>query len=551
MPDNPKDYADNLNAQAYDRRLRPPVHPQELQVDPLTGMKNYIANETGGWATSSGYVKFSLTRSIHYGRMFTSGGGTQTDLCEALRCLGQALHCLEDFSAHSNYVELVLREIGFRSVFPHVGEGTEMDIGVPPGYPGGRRAFPLVTGTFGSVDFAHSVLGEAQDKFSQTEVDEMDSVLADAHEEQKRAEKSGQGSVLKDLLRQMAGTGVLGGDASRDVDRLEQESDAQEMANLSLGAKQDPNAFNPLETIRKIYPILEFRDNIMRSIEAAIERIPGLAALVEKISDTLSIFVLSLLAPYIRPLIARASLELKEGSHAVIDSSAQHQYEPWTDRFCTDPTHSLLAKDHFSNKLNSPAGEVAAAVVRFVAPRVLHAWEDPDFPLERVLGDVSRVFHHPALRDPNSDIQAGMFATVVAWTERLPDRGASLNDVLSAAGVRAGKNHTGGVFGGSCGGGHGKLQGGEWAKKDKRSKKDGGGKGGKKKKDDGLYGSGSPINVGGVQIPGVLGGILDAGLAGLAEGGGGGSYESHEKEKKKRDKEKDKYKEKDKDYKDK
>ena len=541
MPDNPKDYADNMDAQAYDRRLRPPVHPHELQVDPLTGMKNYIANETGGWATSSGYVKFSLTRSIHYGRMYTSGGGGQTDLCEALRCLGQALHCLEDFSAHSNYVELVLREIGYRAVFPHVGEGTEMDIGVLPGYPGGRRAFPLVTGTFGSVDFAHSVLGEAQDKFSQTEVDEMDVALADAHEEQKRSEKSGQGSVLKDLLRQMAGTGVLGGDAARDVDRLEQESNAQEMANLSMGAKQDPSAFNPLETIRKIYPILEFRDNIVRSIEAAIEKVPGLTALVENISDTLSVFVLSLLAPFIRPLIARASLELKEGSHAVIDSSAQHQFEPWTDRLCTDPTHSLLSKDHFSNKLNTPAGEVAAAVVRFVVPRVLHAWEDPNFPLERVLNDVSRTFHHPALRDPNCDIQASMFATVVAWTERLSDRGASLNDVLSAAGVRAGKNHTGGVFGGGHGGGHSKLQGGEWSKKDKRSKKEGG-KAGKKKKDEGLYGGvipglggsgGKPINVGGVQIPGVLGGILDAGLAGLAEGG---SHEGYEKEKKKKDK---------------
>lgn len=78
--------------------------PAELAVDPYTGMKNYIANETGGWATSSGYIKFSLNRSIHFGRVYTSGAngtdGKEADLCEALRCLGQALHCLEDFSAH-------------------------------------------------------------------------------------------------------------------------------------------------------------------------------------------------------------------------------------------------------------------------------------------------------------------------------------------------------------------------------------------------------------------------------------------------------------------
>lgn len=521
------------------------MHPHELAIDPLTGMKNYIANETGGWATSSGYVKFSLTRAIHYGRVYTSGAsnvrGREEDLAEALRCLGQALHCLEDFSAHSNYVELVLRELGYRNVFPHTGERTEMEIGVPPGYPGGRRAYPIVTGTFGGVDFLHSVLGEAQDKFSQTEVEEMDNVLAEAHEEQRQNDRSGQGSILKDLLGQMSATGLIGGDTVRDVDRLEEESNAQEMANMKMGGPATSD-FNPLEIIHKIYPILEFRDKIMRAIENAIEKIPGLTALVEKISDTLSLFVLSLLAPFIRPLIARASLELKAGSSAVVDSSANHQYEPWTDPFCTDPTHSMLSKDHFSNKLNTPAGEIAAAVLSFVVPRVIHAWEDPNFPIDTILNDVVRVFHHPSLRDPNCDIQNGMFQTVVAWTERLPDRGADLNDVLSAYGVKEGKNHIGGVFGGGCNGGHGKLKGGEWDKKDKR-KKDG-----KGKKDKDKYanipgvsqGKGGTINVGGMQLPGVFGGILDASISGFVDNGGkkgvSGSYNDDYEKKDKKDK---------------
>ena len=64
-------------------------------------MKNYIANERGGWATSSGYIKYSFARSIHFGRMYTHGAnkGREEDLCEALRCLGQGLHCVEDFGA--------------------------------------------------------------------------------------------------------------------------------------------------------------------------------------------------------------------------------------------------------------------------------------------------------------------------------------------------------------------------------------------------------------------------------------------------------------------
>jgi len=97
--DNPKDYADNADARKFDPRLRGPVQSAELEVDMNTGMKNYIANEHGGWATSAGYVKFSFARSIHFGRLYTNGTGhargKEEDLCEALRCLGQGLHCLE------------------------------------------------------------------------------------------------------------------------------------------------------------------------------------------------------------------------------------------------------------------------------------------------------------------------------------------------------------------------------------------------------------------------------------------------------------------------
>ena len=146
--DNPRGYADDKDARECDARLRGPVQDIELAIDPRTGMKNYIANEDLGIATSSGYVKFSLMCSIHFGRLYTSGAsgsrGKDADVAEALRCLGQALHTLEDVAAHTNYIELALREMGHRNVFPHTGSATEMAIG-------GRQAYPLVTGTFGMV----------------------------------------------------------------------------------------------------------------------------------------------------------------------------------------------------------------------------------------------------------------------------------------------------------------------------------------------------------------------------------------------------------------
>lgn len=73
---------------------------------------------------------------------------------------------IQDFGAHTNYCELALRELGYREVFPHCGASSEINIR-------GKHIYPLVTGTFGAVDFLHSVLGEATDHFTQTEIDEM------------------------------------------------------------------------------------------------------------------------------------------------------------------------------------------------------------------------------------------------------------------------------------------------------------------------------------------------------------------------------------------
>ncbi|KAJ5782592.1 Heterokaryon incompatibility Het-C [Penicillium paradoxum] len=490
--DNPKDYADNEDARQYDKRLRPPVRAVELEIDPQTGMKNYIANERGDWATSSAFIKFSLSRSIHYGRTYTNGGhnkGKEEDLCEALRCLGQGLHTLEDFAAHTNYVELVLREMGFHNVFPHTGTATQINLQ-------GRRVFPLITGTFGMVDFFHSVLGEAHDHFTQSEVNEMDIALGNA---ESSAQSNNSLGALAGLLGKIPGTR----DLVDEAENLKRASAAQATANRSRSAamshgqstshgyersRAGPNEpssgnsqpssgldglpdFNPQETVAKIYPILAFRDKVMRSLNSIIEKIPGLESLVEKISETLTIVIMSLLAPFIRPLIKAASNSLQTGSSGVIDASGKHQYEPWTDPHCTDPTHSLLSKDHFANILNEPAGRVASAIVEYIAPRILYAWQHIDVSENEVLEDCLQVFHHPALRNMRNDAHRSMFEAVEKWARARPDRGASLDSILNSEGVRNGRN-TGGVshthsgehagfpiLGGAAAASHGQSQG--------------------------------------------------------------------------------------------
>lgn len=213
-----------------------------------------------------------------------------------------------------------------------------------------------------------------------------------------------------------------------------------------------PN-FDPQATVAKIYPILEFRDKVVRAISNVVSKIPGLESLIEKITERLTIFVLSLLAPFIQPIINAASQQLKQGSSSVIEASGKHQFEPWTDPYCTDPTHSLLSKDHFSNILNEPAGQVAAAILQYVAPRIIYAWDHPDVPVDQVLNDVARVFHHPAIRDPSCEAHRSMFAVIERWVHSGADRRYDLNHILGSESVRAGKNHRGG--GPDAGHGHG------------------------------------------------------------------------------------------------
>jgi hypothetical protein len=587
--DNPKDYADNMDARRFDPRLRGPVQRAELEIDPNTGMKNYIANESGGWATSSGYVKHSLSRSIHFGRVYTSGAhgaaGKEADLCEALRCLGQALHCMEDFGAHStyflllvntlthplttdmltstgigNYVELALRELGFSGVFPHTGTATEINL-----Y--GHKVFPLVTGSFGVVDFLHSVIGEVTDNFAASEVNELDLELSEASELSKKKKPSGPSSdgsargfgsntgqdvqYLTTLLSQIPG----GVGLCQQAEKLQADADAREFDNLSLGTGSrgvdeyygtsrapgtgmpsfdappgtaggppapgipgmSPN-FDPVKTAAQIYPILEFRDRVAKVIAATIEKIPGLEMLVEKITETLTVFILSLLAPFIRPIINAISKQLQDGSSGIVQASGKNQYEPWNNPNCTDPTHRYanaeplgaqatdirivsflkitsainltvsmsIPSKTWSNPASvpsEPAGQVAAAILAYVVPRVLYAWEHPQIPEQQILNDAMRVFHHPAIRDQKNELHRNMFDVVQRWTNQLPDRGASLNKILGSDGVKKGLNHSGdshdhGLLGIGSGkihgyGSHSKVSGSEWEKRGKRKDKAG------------------------------------------------------------------------------
>lgn len=353
--------------------------------------------------------------------------------------------------------------MGFREVFPHVGAQALVNVR-------GKAIYPLTTGTFGAVDFLHSVLGEATDHLSQSEVDELDIALKNAESSQSGSTGSrgffggGSSSVADDflsLLGQIPGQGSGLASQARD---LQAQSQAEKYENErtrasvnthfqgppgSAGGPPGPGIpgmkpdFDAEKTIAKIMPILTFRDKVVKAISATVAKIPGLEKLVETISEKITLFIMSLLAPYIHPIIETVSKSLKDGSSTVVNASADQQYVVWNDPYCSDPTHSMLSKDHFSNYLNPIGGRVAVTILQYVVPRVLYAWEHPGVSVSEVCEDVLRAFHHPALRDQNCEIQRNMFSTVKKWVDENPDRNR-INHILSSESVKAGRNHSGG-----------------------------------------------------------------------------------------------------------
>ncbi|WNG53887.1 hypothetical protein F0U59_03095 [Archangium gephyra] len=136
----PEEHIDNPHGiedkSGDDKDFRKKCTEAEVDIDKTTGMLNYIANRKGNWATSSAYIEQELCAAAAIG-----------NTPEGLRRLGHALHTLEDFYAHSNFVELLLIKLGYGDVYPWAHRK----------FPAPTPRYPLVTGKFGSNDIQVSL----------------------------------------------------------------------------------------------------------------------------------------------------------------------------------------------------------------------------------------------------------------------------------------------------------------------------------------------------------------------------------------------------------
>lgn len=129
--DNPKTInPDPANPKDRDADFEDWVLPDDpaLKVDYDTSMKRYIQRSAD-----------IMTAGLE---MAEKAGPESTD---GLRNMGAALHILEDFFAHSNFIELSLIKLGYTNVFPWTSKADC------------KHQLPLVTGMFSSSDIVASL----------------------------------------------------------------------------------------------------------------------------------------------------------------------------------------------------------------------------------------------------------------------------------------------------------------------------------------------------------------------------------------------------------
>ncbi|KAI0389433.1 heterokaryon incompatibility Het-C [Xylariaceae sp. FL0594] len=425
--DNPAGYPDD--AKKVDERLRGPVNPRELEFDPKTGMKNYVANSGHGWATSADYIRDQLSECIRLGRKKRDARAKKDSHIH----LGAALHTLEDFAAHSNFVELCLRELGEKHVFPFVGDACRVE--VPHGLWKRRKVAPLVTGTFGMLDIFHSLLGEADDM----------AILQSKGSLGELEKKLGYGGIafeqLFDLIKSAIEViGKVGGGENPLLQQLEtvgvifqkaKESAPGVPSILSLSSSDSDESDDASQQIRAegirnpnflwqaIEPVFFLHDRMSKWMQESSQESGELGP--DESRSQLGENTNQLVFQFLTVMIESAVRELRNAVKAAKDkvdeeaakSTAAEVYQDGSS--ASDPSHSDLSKDHFSNALNQAAGLVATVTTNWATQQVVRCWDDPTLDEEKIIEEIISILHHPAFPKRKTAIQKYMFDEVKKW----------------------------------------------------------------------------------------------------------------------------------------
>lgn len=306
--DNPTSPA-GLDASVDASLINPVFNPQasskDLSVNPNTGMRYHIESS----------IEYLEERF----KMAMDAGPTK----EGLRYFGEGLHLLEDYYAHSNFIEVGLIQMGHKKVIPWVT--------LTPAMKAGQELIPITTGLFGSTD----VLGSLLPKVAAMIPHEVP-----PYKGAKRGVRTPTDQIL--LLA------------------FEEKSKQQALSNSDIPSNKQGKDNSPiLENEYQEY--LELRDKWADKKEDN----PKLEAALEAKHNGLNTGLVIINMP------------LSIGANLVGEnvSSAQTLSQEITgEKLGTNPSHSQLAKDHDHHHLHDLAAQLAMIAVRDTGKAMKAYW---------------------------------------------------------------------------------------------------------------------------------------------------------------------------------
>ena len=306
--DNPTSPA-SLDASVDASLINPVFNPQasskDLSVNPNTGIRYHIESS----------VEYLEERF----KMAMDAGPTK----EGLRYFGEGLHLLEDYYAHSNFIEVGLIQMGHKKVIPWVT--------LTPAMKAGQELIPITTGLFGSTD----VLGSLLPKVAAMIPHEVP-----PYKGAKRGVRTPTDQIL--LLA------------------FEEKSKQQALSNSDIPSNKQGKDNSPiLENEYQEY--LELRDKWADKKEDN----PKLEAALEAKHNGLNTGLVIINMP------------LSIGANLVgenVGSAQTLSQEITGEKLGTNPSHSQLAKDHDHHHLHDLAAQLAMIAVRDTGEAMKAYW---------------------------------------------------------------------------------------------------------------------------------------------------------------------------------
>jgi hypothetical protein len=300
---------------------------KSYDVNEETMMKRYIKENFKDRPSAFTFFSQQIRLAAEYGN---SDAG--------YRHLGAAFHVLEDYYAHTNFVELSLIKAGKKKVNPWVQltpEITAMEDG-----PAKSCKIPIVTGTFGQADLFASLAPKLGEMILPEKILEFEEL------------KSGQRTLFDATI-----LAVLQDHIDQRKGMSKKQKGQHEKSFLYL--------FSTEEVLEYFTIYLDVRDYYLDIKNGVKTSFPTIFGVIESFEQAVQYIVDGLL--YFPFMVLKLLLQSVDDVIKFIQST--------NTQFGSDPTHTEIAKDSPDHPLNSLAGYLGYLSVRKVGEMMQECWQ--------------------------------------------------------------------------------------------------------------------------------------------------------------------------------